>query len=107
MSIDPVALVRQAAARGLALAAEHVLSVSNQHVPIEEGTLERSGAVDVDPTALAASVSYDTPYAVRQHEDLSMRHDAGRSAKYLETASTDEARTVEALMARAAKEALG
>ena len=31
-----------------------------------------------------AAVSYDTPYAIRQHEDLSYKHDAGRKAKYLE-----------------------
>jgi hypothetical protein len=28
--------------------------------------------------------SYDTPYAVRQHEDLTYRHAPGRTAKYLE-----------------------
>lgn len=100
-------LVRTAATRSLDVATEHVLGVANQRVPIEEGTLERSGAADVDAATLTGSVSYDTPYAVRQHEDLSMRHDRGRQAKYLETASLDELHTIAALQARAAKEALG
>jgi hypothetical protein len=101
-----VAMASGAAAQGLLLSTEHVLTESNRRVPHEEGTLERSGAADVDPATLTGSVSYDTPYAVRQHEDLSLRHDDGRRAKYLETASTDEAQTVAALMAQAARKGL-
>lgn len=85
---------REAGRRGLLLAAEHVLGVSNQHVPIEEGVLERSGRVTLHPTQAEAVVSYDTPYAVRQHEDMSLKHDAGRSAKYLENALNSERDTV-------------
>lgn len=70
---------------GLKLAGEHILQLSRQKVPLEEGTLERSGEVS-DDGALTVAVSYDTPYAVRQHEDMTLRHAAGRSAKYLETA---------------------
>ena len=29
-------------------------------------------------------VFYDTPYAIRQHEELNFRHAEGRIAKYLE-----------------------
>jgi hypothetical protein len=78
----PTERVGQAASRGLALAAEHILTESRRVVPIEEGTLERSGATSVDGNR--AAISYDTPYAVRQHEELAYRHDAGRQAKYLE-----------------------
>ncbi|WP_293787759.1 hypothetical protein, partial [uncultured Aeromicrobium sp.] len=56
---------RDAAAVGLARAAEHVLGVSSDRVPLEEGTLMRSGSVNVDADNLVAYVSYDTPYAVR------------------------------------------
>ena len=76
--------VRQAAVEGLRDAAEHLLEYANRTVPIEEGTLMRSGQVDVDPETLEAAVSYSTPYAVRQHEDLTLRHDPGRRAKWLE-----------------------
>jgi len=38
----------EAARRGIGLAMEHVLGVSTERVPIEEGTLMRSGRSDVD-----------------------------------------------------------
>lgn len=80
----------EAAARGLKKAGEHILTESRKIVPIEEGTLERSGEVSVDEGKLKAAVSYSTPYAVKQHEDLSLRHDAGRRGKYLESIITTE-----------------
>lgn len=75
---------RRGAARGLRLGAFHVEEESRRLVSIEEGTLQRQTIVSVDEAALRAAVSYDTPYAVRQHEELSYQHDAGRKAKYLE-----------------------
>lgn len=77
---------------------EHILAVSNQHVPIEEGTLERSGVVS-EPEGGEVVVSYDTPYAVVQHEDLTFVHDQGRTAKYLENAFHSEAGAVEQIAA--------
>lgn len=92
--------VRAAAARGLAISAEHVLGEARKLVPIEEGTLERSGAVSLDPENLKAAVSFDTPYSVRQHEDMTARHDPGRTAKYLETPLAAEQDTVREIIAR-------
>lgn len=96
---------REAAAKGLTLAAEHVLQVSRTRVPIEEGTLERSGSVSVDADELVAHISYDTPYAVRQHEDMTLRHDAGRQAKYLESALTGEKKTIRQIIADTIRDA--
>lgn len=79
-------------------AGEHLLGAANVHVPLEEGTLERSGTVS-DPDQGAVTVSYDTPYAVRQHEDLTYQHDPGRTAKWLENAMHAEAAAVRAIMA--------
>lgn len=90
---------RAGAVRGLRVAAEHVLTQSRKVVPIEEATLERSGVATVDESSLTAAVSYDTPYAVRQHEELNYRHDAGRTAKYLERPLTEEAANVAAIIA--------
>ncbi|MFD7738415.1 minor capsid protein [Streptomyces sp. MJM8645] len=98
---------RAAAARGLLAAAEHVLQASREVVPIEEGTLARSGVASVDEQQLVAGVSYDTPYATRVHEDLNARHDAGRSAKYLERPAAQEAPAVERIIAAAVRRALG
>src|SRR5690606_37119217 len=75
---------RGRAAIGLRKAAEHRLEVRRRLVPIEEGTVERTGVASVDDGRLGAAESYDTPAEVRQHEDLTLRHDPGRQAKYLE-----------------------
>ncbi|MER8233471.1 hypothetical protein [Streptomyces sp. NPDC094049] len=88
---------RRLASQGLGRGAEHVLGVSNSRVPLEDGTLERSGRADVNE--LVATLSYDTPYAVRQHEELTWRHLPGRQAKYLESAMNDSRETVLRLMA--------
>ena len=75
--------------RGLAIAAEYVLGESNKVIPIEEFTLGRSGTVSRDPANNRVAISYDTPYSVKQHEDLTLRHDPGRTAKFLENALND------------------
>ena len=94
------AILSGAAARDLALAGEHILQVSNTKVPIEEATLERSGAVSTDPENFTATVSYDTPYATRQHEEMGYRHNGGRSAKFLENAFNSETDAVRTIIAR-------
>lgn len=82
---DRVKAASRRAKRGaLQAGAELILARSNEYVPLEEGTLERSGTVTVDGDQ--AAVSYDTVYARRQHEELTWRHAPGRSAKYLERA---------------------
>lgn len=88
---------RKGASKGLRKAMEHLLGESRRVVPIEEGTLERSGAVAMD--GLEGAVSYDGPYAVRQHEELDWRHDPGRQAKYLEGPLVTESPTMHALIA--------
>lgn len=95
VSINPRAkdILNGSANRGVALAAEHILGESNKTAPIEESTLIRSGTVSTDPGKFTAAVSYDTPYAARQHEDMTLRHDQGRSAKYLENAMNAEVTT--------------
>jgi hypothetical protein len=75
----------RAARRGLFKTGEHVLKEANDIVPIEDHDLERSGVVQMDPNEPLVAVSYDTPYAVRQHEELGFQHDDDRQAKYLET----------------------
>lgn len=77
--------VHDAAARGLYKWAEHVLEEANRIVPLQEGTLQNTGVASVDEGALRGAVSYDTPYAVKQHEELDYQHPGGRQAKYLET----------------------
>lgn len=100
--------LRDAAERAVMLAGEHVLGEATKIVPLEEGTLSRSGKVTAETQADAAvaAVSYDTPYAARQHEDMGFRHDPGRRAKYLEGPLTGEAAVAAQIMAQAVREAL-
>ncbi|MEU2393974.1 hypothetical protein [Streptomyces sp. NPDC007369] len=98
--------VRQAAARGLQLGAEHLLAEARKEVPIAEGTLERSGTATVDEAELVAGVAFDTPYAKRVHEDLSARHSPGRKAKFLEDPANREAGVISELIAAQVRRAL-
>ncbi|MEU0671363.1 hypothetical protein ABZ330_00425 [Streptomyces sp. NPDC006172] len=98
--------MRQGAARGLHLAAEHVLGRSNEVVPLDEAALQRSGVASVDEASLTGMVSYDTPYAVRQHEELDYRHAPGRTAKYLENSLNAARREVAALIAAQVRRSL-
>lgn len=86
ITIDTAALGRllEAAVDGIEDCAHAAIEASDRVVPIEEGTLSRSGHVSVDRQARVAQASYDTPYAVVQHEDPTLVHDEGRKAKYLE-----------------------
>lgn len=101
-----VTAVQAGAVRGVLLAAEHVLGVSRQRVPLDEATLERSGQTSVDDADITAAVSYDTPYAVRQHEDMTYRHLPGRQAKYLETTVLESGPVVEQIIAAQVRRAL-
>lgn len=92
------AAISGAGQAGLLLAAEHLLQVSSELAPHEEGDLARSGEVSSNDDDTVA-VSYDRPYAVRQHEELTWRHDPGKQAKYLEQPMHDEKATMLALLA--------
>ena len=85
---NPLKSIRAAQLKGSGLAAEYLLGEANRKVPIEESTLEKSGASSVEQGAkdTTLAVSYDTPYAVVQHESMDFQHDAGREAKWLENA---------------------
>jgi hypothetical protein len=108
---------------GMQKAAEHVLGVSKDQAPIEEGTLIRSGqtrvSVEVGPK-VRASIGYGgsaavnvagtgdqnvspAAYAVVQHEDLTLAHDPGRTAKFLEKALNSERRIVTDIVATSVK----
>lgn len=64
--------------------AELLLDESNRKVPLETGTLERSG--NAAAQGYEAAVGYNTPYAVRQHEEVGYAHKGKGEAKYLENA---------------------
>lgn len=94
-------VLAQAVEAGLQAAADHLLATANQTVPLDQGPLQESGTVT--PAPGAAVVSYDTAYAVRQHEDTSLNHAPGRRARWLELAADEERSELDRLVERAAR----
>lgn len=84
--------VRAATKKAMADATEYILQEANKIVPHDEGTLERSGSVDVEETSkgVSGSVFYDTPYAARLHEHPEYNFQNGREGKYLEKTINNE-----------------
>ena len=79
--------------------AEMLLEEADRTVPFEEGILAESGDTDVDKDRQISTTFYDTPYAVKQHEDTRLRHDPGRRAKWLEHALRENAEELLEVMA--------
>ena len=80
--------VSKKAERAVRAAANYVLDESRKQVPIDTGALSRSGAVSSEGNI--AAVSYDTPYAIRWHEQQA-NFQRGRKNKYLEDPINDGA----------------
>ncbi len=78
------AAVKSCGAKATWSALDHLASVSKQQVPLDTGALSNSCTVSVNGDGSEGTVSYDTPYAVIQHENQSFSHQRGRKAKYLE-----------------------
>jgi hypothetical protein len=66
--------------------AEKILSESKKEVPWDTTHLLQTGTIEPDrENALVYQIGYNTPYAARQHEDMTFYHPKpGRKAKYLE-----------------------
>lgn len=108
---NPLPSVRSAEERAVRLAAEFVLGESRQVVPIapDGGTLERSGRASAEQRGgvTTGAVSYDTPYARVQHEELHYQHSSGRTAKYLENPLNASQQDVAEIIAEEVKDGLG
>lgn len=101
-------LVRKGLGKGMGQAMEHLLTEANKTVPHDEGTLERSGSTGVEDNndGVTGSVSYDTPYAVKQHEDQALGHDGKGRAKWLELTMATERQTIGQIVAEAVRQGL-
>lgn len=85
--IEAVRAADAGVADGLEMAAREILAASNQIVPFDEGVLAGSGGVDFQAAgAEMAHVFYDTPYAVKLHEDRALKINGGRRVQYLRKA---------------------
>lgn len=98
--------MHDAAAAALSDILEDDLRESREVAPIEEATLIRSGFTEMDAADLTGQVAYDTPYAVVQHEDPTLRHDPGRKDHYLaDTVEGNRARHLDYLREQVRKAA--
>lgn len=77
--------VEERAIQTLELIGADLTGAAGQDAPIEEGTLRGSGSWHIEQTATGAQVvvTFSTPYAARQHEELEYRHPRGGKARYL------------------------
>lgn len=89
--MDPQEAVRRGAEAGLREAAERILEAAKRDIPVgdpEEDPdahvrLAASGHIETEPGGTVV-VSFDTPYAAKQHEDQRLHHPRGGGPKYLE-----------------------
>ncbi len=107
---EAVKIAEEAGLKALRTGAEAILTEAIDETPFESGTLRRSGTVTVgglpdgaqvyeaaesgtemkdafpgqEGKEKAVYISFSTPYARRQHEELGYNHPLGGKAKYLE-----------------------
>ncbi|MDF3280484.1 hypothetical protein [Gordonia sp. N1V] len=93
------------AERALLAGAEVLLDESNRNVPLETGTLERSG--NTAASGYDAAVGYNTPYAVRQHEEVGYTHKGKGEAKFLENAMHNHRDAILGAISDTLRQALG
>ncbi len=88
MKLYPIRdVIDEAASAGLKEGARDVLRDARERVPVDDGTLRRSGRVVMDN--LEATVKFTAPHAWLQHERLDYQHEGGGEAKYLENAAAE------------------
>lgn len=97
-----------AAVEGVKRCGEDLLGKAQRDAPVEEGTLRASGELElsVRPDEIEATVSFNTVYAARQHEETEWQHPKGGRAKYLEANLQADAPRYERIIGLAVKVAL-
>ena len=83
----------KAALKGQKTLAQNILGESQKLVPVDTGTLKRSGNIQTEDNI--TTISYNTPYALKQHEDATLNHPNGGEAKYLERPFNEKAGELE------------
>ena len=99
-----LARIEAAGVAALHEAAEFIGGAADAQTPKDTGALVESRQIEVDDNH--AVISYNTPYAHRQHEDLTYNHPNGGNAKYLENPMRSDAEVVIEILARSIGRAL-
>lgn len=96
----------KAALKGTKKLGENILGESQKLVPVDSGTLKESGVVSLDKSVQVVTISYNTPYARKQHEDNTLNHPNGGQAKYLEQPFNERASKLESFVGDSIHKAL-
>ena len=89
--------------KAITLGLEFIKQESVKVAPKDTGMMEKSAQVTIAADRKTGYVSYDTPYAIRQHEELDYHHAEGRIAKYLELPLQQNAKKALEIMGRVLK----
>ncbi len=91
--------IPEAAQSGIYEAAEALLDQAIEKTPVQDGILRASGRATQE--GLQAAVSFNTPYAVKQHEELGFAHPNGGEPKFLERPANSFRPMMEQIVAQA------
>lgn len=124
--------IQKVALKSIAKYAEVILGESQKLVPVDSGTLRRSGVVTTgglpenseeiyedakngienlkgysSSKAPIVTISYNTPYARKQHEDNTLNHPKEGQAKYLEQPFNEKSEGLEKFVKEKLKKKYG
>ena len=79
-------MIKQKTKEAMEMVVNDLTRRSKQLAPLDTGDLRGAGEGDVnfDGDDVVGTVSFNKPYAMVQHEDMTFNHPRGGQAKYLE-----------------------
>ena len=96
--------IKGEARKAVHTAGEALLTEANKTVPHDEGTLERSGFVDSSRFGdIVTVIAYDTPSAVKVHEDTTLNFRGNGRSKWLENTAKSMSNKIENWIAKEMK----
>lgn len=106
-NLEPAA--KKGAEAGLFALGNNIMTEAKQRVPVDQGILRASGYVSPpeDGNVELGFGGAASAYAVKQHEDLTLRHPGGGQAKFLESAIDDARSSAAEVVAGFARKAVG
>ena len=92
-------IVRQAGLQALHETNKMLLDEANKTVPLDTGLLKDTGDVSSSYQQLKSVISYDTPYAVKVHEDPTLNFKGQGRHKWLEKTLLENGRQTQTKLA--------
>lgn len=90
--------IRENAMQSMHTVGEVILEDANRTSPIDTKQMIDSGEVSSRDYDKKVVISYNTVYAVKQHEDTTLKHAPGRRARWLELTVDENAGTYRTIM---------